>query len=100
MRKWVLQVQEIDDLEEHLSDDFFFFSSKADKCYTTAPYTKESMLIFGSEDSGLPPEFFQRWPERFYRIPMRPGARCLNLACSTAVVLYEALRQATFETMK
>ncbi len=88
-----LRVEETDDLEPHLSGSFFFFSSKATQCYTSAPYTEESLLIFGSEESGLPPEFFQRWPDRFYRIPMKPGARCLNLACSAAVVLYEALRQ-------
>lgn len=88
-----LQVQEIDDLEAHLNHSFFFFSSKAKECYTSASYTKDSMLIFGSEESGLPPEFFQKWPDRFYRIPMKRGARCLNLACSAAVVLYEALRQ-------
>ena len=95
-----LRVEEADDLEPHLNGPFFFFSSKATECYTTAPYTSDSMLIFGSEESGLPPGFFQRWPDRFYQIPMKPGARCLNLACSAAVVLFEALRQTTFERAK
>lgn len=98
-----LQVEEIDDLATYLEKCphlFFFFSSKASRSYTAASYSGDSLLIFGSEESGLPDEFFQRWPERFFRIPMKEGARCLNLACSAAIVLYEAMRQTTFEKLK
>ncbi len=98
-----LDVQEIDELGIHLeknSSPFYFFSSKAKQCYTTAPYTTDCQLIFGSEESGFPETFFQKWPERFYRIPMKAGSRCLNLACSAAIVLYEAMRQTSFSTVK
>jgi len=94
-----LELQETDDLETQLLESghpFFFFSSKATRCYTTALYTANCMLVFGSEEAGLPPAFFEKWPDRFYRIPMKPGARCLNLACSAAIVLYEAMRQTGF----
>ena len=94
-----LNVEEIDDLFTFLeksSAPFFFFSSKATQIYTEATYTLNTQLIFGSEDAGLPPCFFQKWPEKFYRIPMRKNARCINLACSTAIVLYEAQRQTHF----
>jgi tRNA (cytidine/uridine-2'-O-)-methyltransferase len=89
-------VEEIDDLEAYLEKTtapFFFFSSKASKSYTTAHYTPDSLLIFGSETTGLPPHYFEKWKERFFTIPMIPQSRCLNLATSAGVVLYEAIRQ-------
>ncbi len=71
----------------------FFLTSKASKSYTKAEYTEESLLIFGKETKGLPEEIRERFPEDCVRIPMIPGARCLNLSNSVAVVAYEALRQ-------
>lgn len=94
-----VSVEEIDDLEAYLEKSqrpFFFLSSKASPLYTEASYTKDAILIFGSETKGLAPIFWNRWPERFYTIPMVPNQRCLNLASSAAIVLYEALRQTGF----
>lgn len=91
-----VSITEIDDLEAWLiatDAPFFFFSSKAHQRYTDAPFSSNAILIFGSETSGLPPAFHEKWPDRFYKIPMVQGARCLNLANSVAVVLYEAIRQ-------
>lgn len=89
-----VQVEQIDDLDGYLEqteEPFFFFSSKVSQSYRSAPYTSNSLLIFGSETSGLPPQYFERWPERFFTIPMLPGSRCLNLATSVGVVLFEAI---------
>jgi tRNA (cytidine/uridine-2'-O-)-methyltransferase len=97
-----VHVEETDDLCAYLETtrhDFFFFSSKASKMYIDAPFTSQSLLIFGSETTGLPPIVWERWPERFYAIPMRDKTRCLNLANSAAIVLYEALRQTHFELL-
>ena len=97
-----VQVEEIDNLEPYLENTtspFFFFSSKTKALYTEAPYTPDSLLIFGSETAGLSPLFWEKWPDRFYTIPMVKGQRCLNLANSAAVVLYEALRQTDFATL-
>jgi tRNA (cytidine/uridine-2'-O-)-methyltransferase len=93
-----VDVQEIDDLDAYLAEhpSFFFFSSKSTQPYTQAPYEPNSLLIFGSETAGLPPHLHTNWPDRFFTIPMVPGARCLNLANSAAIVLYEALRQTNF----
>ncbi len=94
-----VDVEETRNLEDFLDESqspFFFFSSKASKPYTEAPYTDDSLLIFGSETAGLPPHFFQKWEKNFYTIPMRKEARCLNLANSAAIVLYEAMRQNQF----
>lgn len=90
-----VHIEEIDNLEEYLEgkNPFFFFSSKAKKAYTEAKIPMGSYLIFGSETKGLEKHFFQRWPEHFFTIPMKENARCLNLATSVGIVLYEALRQ-------
>ncbi len=90
-----VEVEEIDNLETYLEKTdapFFFFSSKAKQSYTEAPYASNALLIFGSETEGLPTKYFEKWGERFFKIPMMPQARCLNLATSAAIVLYEALR--------
>lgn len=71
----------------------YFFSSHATTSYTDVNYTPDDTLIFGAETHGLPPEVFARWPEKMVTIPMLPGARCLNLATSAGIALYEALRQ-------
>lgn len=92
-------VAEIENLEvylETLEAPFYFFSSHATKSYTTIDYSPEDHLVFGSETSGLPPIIWERWKERFYTLPMKPGVRCLNLANTVAVVTYEAWRQNQF----
>lgn len=71
----------------------FFLTSKASKSYTGVKYTEDSLLIFGKETKGLSEKIRERFPEDCVRIPMIPGARCLNLSNSVAVVTYEALRQ-------
>jgi tRNA (cytidine/uridine-2'-O-)-methyltransferase len=91
-----VNVQIIDDLEKYLEQEkvpFFFFSSKAQTLYTDVAYTQDHLLIFGSETSGLPPSFYERWPKQAVKIPMLPNARCLNLATSVGIGIYEALRQ-------
>jgi len=94
-----VEVEEIDDLHSYLEGQpplFFFFSSKAEQFYTEPCYPPESVLIFGSETEGLPASFRERWPDRFFKIPMSLKTRCLNLACSVSIVLFEALRQNHF----
>lgn len=89
-----VEVEEIDDLPLYLEGKSpFFFSSKAELSYTEAKYPLDAILVFGSETDGLPPFFWQKWPDRFFKIPMSSKARCLNLACSVSIVLFEALRQ-------
>lgn len=91
-----VEVEEIDDLTTCLTGPCFFFSSKAKKLYTEAEYTSDAFLIFGSETTGLPEQFWEKWPDRFFTLPMRAGQRCLNLASTASIVLYEALRQTHF----
>lgn len=98
-----VSVKEESAIEEYLdklTTPFYFFSSKAQKCYTTIDFGPNDHLIFGSETSGLPPFFHEKWSSHFYTIPMKPGARCLNLSNSVAIVLYEAYRQINLKKSK
>lgn len=93
----------IDDLYAYLEKTaapFYFFSSHAHTSYTDISYADDSILIFGSEDAGLPPKFKETWPEKFITIPMRPESRCLNLSNSVAIGVYEALRQTSFSALQ
>lgn len=92
-----VQVQEnLEVFLENTSSQFFFFSSHAKKLYTEVNYKPDDLLIFGSETKGLPKTFFERWPDRFVKIPMIEGVRCLNLATSVGIAVYEAWRQNHF----
>ena len=96
-----VDVSFLDDLADYLqntSHNFYFFSSKATQTYSDINYAADDLLIFGSETSGLPQHFVDKWPDRFAKIPMIPEARCLNLATSVGIVLFEAWRQQNFIT--
>lgn len=82
---------------ENYPGAFYFFSSKAQVFYTDVQYQSNALLIFGSETTGLPESFFDKWPEKFVKIPMIPNVRCLNLATSVGIGVYEAWRQQDFQ---
>jgi tRNA (cytidine/uridine-2'-O-)-methyltransferase len=98
-----VQLETLDDLDVWIAAEpkpVFFFSSKAKKIYTEAEYPTDSILIFGSETEGLPESLWKKYAEQFYTIPMAEGQRCINLASSAAIVLYEALRQQKFSLLR
>lgn len=94
-----VNVQIVDNLEELLTHEqrFYFFSSKASKLYTQFQYQADDWLIFGSETTGLPAAWFDKWSEKYATLPMQPNARCLNLATAAGIVVYEAWRQQSFK---
>ncbi|MCF7855171.1 MAG: tRNA (cytidine(34)-2'-O)-methyltransferase [Candidatus Pacebacteria bacterium] len=81
-------------LEDQKPTRLVFASTKGRKSVFETHFCASDCLIFGNETSGFPEEFYRRYSDDLYQIPM-PGehARSLNLANSVAVVLYEALRQ-------
>ena len=95
-----VNVEIIDDLRSWLSkthSPFYFLSSHATTFYSTVQYAPGSIFIFGSETSGLPPYFRETWPDSFLTLPMLKNSRCLNLANTVSIVLYEAWRQIGFD---
>jgi len=73
----------------------FFASTRGQRDLYDCQFVPGDYLVFGNEGGGLPPDFYGRYTEQLFRIPM-PGehARSINLANAAAVVLYEAYRQA------
>lgn len=82
-----------DFFEKNAGGEFFYFTSKGTRAHTAVEYHDGSYLVFGSETHGLPEKLLYDNPEKCVRIPMRGGARCLNLSNAVAVGVYEALRQ-------
>lgn len=87
--------ESVDDFFEHnpWSERFFFATTKTTKPYFEPSYQKGDYLFFGSETSGIPIEILEHKPEQCITIPMTKEGRSLNLAISTGIILYEAIRQ-------
>jgi len=73
---------------------WFALTTKGAAAYDAVRFAPGDIVVFGSETRGLPEAVLAPCPlERRLRIPMREGARSLNLSNSVAVVVYEAWRQ-------
>lgn len=78
----------------------WYATTKAHQVYTDVSYGPDDFIMFGNESRGIPEEILVEHPENCIRIPMLPDERSLNLANSVAIVLYEALRQQSFEGLE
>jgi len=67
-------------------------TTKATTAYTGFAFGAGDILLFGRESAGVTEEVHQAADARL-TIPMRPGARSINVALSVAMVAGEALRQ-------
>jgi tRNA (cytidine/uridine-2'-O-)-methyltransferase len=67
-------------------------TTKATSAYTDFGFAAGDILLFGRESAGVTEEVHQAADARL-TIPMRPGARSINVALSVAMVAGEALRQ-------
>ena len=71
----------------------WFFTTKASVGFWDAAYGAGDWLVFGRESRGLPESLLKDNPTACVRIPMRDGARSLNLATAVGIGVFEALRQ-------
>lgn len=72
--------------------DYFYLTTKTNRCYYYATFKPGNFLVFGRETKGLPESLLAANSERLLTIPMH-GTRSLNLATAVAIVLFEAVRQ-------
>ena len=70
----------------------FAAAPEAAENYAQENLTSSAALVVGSEDKGLS-DFWLQAADRKIRIPMRGKADSLNASVSTAIILYEILRQ-------
>jgi tRNA (cytidine/uridine-2'-O-)-methyltransferase len=80
-----------------LNDRFFFATTKTTQPYFNHTFQAGDYLFFGSEITGIPSEILENSPSQCMTIPMTKEGRSLNLAISTGIILYEAIKQ-NFET--
>ncbi|MBZ4646582.1 MAG: tRNA ((34)/cytosine(34)/5-carboxymethylaminomethyluridine(34)-2-O)-methyltransferase TrmL [Clostridia bacterium] len=100
----LLDIQYYDNIEHFFKvnkgGNFFYATTKAVNIYSDITYPDNCFLVFGKETAGLPEELLKDNKDRCIRIPMIEGARSLNLSNSVAIIVYEALRQKGFESLK
>ena len=77
----------------------YMATTKAGKVYTEAEFEADCFIMFGKESKGIPEEILIENQDNCVRIPMVGETRSLNLSNSVAIILYEALRQNSFESM-
>lgn len=68
------------------------FAKKGEKSFWSIPRPNRLFMIFGSETKGLPEEILSIYRDATYHIPIYKEIRCLNLATSVGITLYESLR--------
>ena len=76
-----------------ISDNAYFATTKTDKPYFNAKFKDGDFIFFGSETAGIPEDILNKYKEQNITIPMTKDGRSLNLAISTGIVLYDAIRQ-------
>ena len=72
---------------------FHLLSVHAGRSLYDVRFTPGDLLVFGSEDDGLPNSITDAHPEECLRIPMVRGVRSLNVSSAVAIAAYEAARQ-------
>ena len=78
---------------------FFMLSTHGERSLYECEFCKGDALVFGNESSGLPQDFYTKYKDRLFKIPM-PGeyARSINLANAVSIAAYECYRQISIET--
>tara|TARA_Y100000590_G_scaffold224183_1_gene253565 strand:- start:1346 stop:1705 length:360 start_codon:yes stop_codon:yes gene_type:complete len=85
-------------IEEFPERRVFAATSSTSNIYTNPTYSWEDSFLFGPEDTGLPTNVLNIFPEeQRIAIPMFPNNRSLNLSNSVAITTYEAWRQLGFK---
>ena len=77
----------------NITTNAHFATTKTNKPYFEAEFRDGDYIFFGSETAGIPEEILAKYKEQNITIPMTKEGRSLNLAISTGIVLYEAIRQ-------
>ena len=80
-------------LERMEAKRFWLVTKFGTRNYCDVSFQPGDALVFGRESTGLPDSLHQQHQDRRILIPMPGPVRCLNLATSAGIVMYEAARQ-------
>ena len=86
---------DFDDFLDKNKGEFYFFTRYGKKSHSEFDYREDKniYLIFGKESTGIPKEILRNYLDRCVRIPCSDNVRCLNVANSVAIAVYEVMRQ-------
>jgi tRNA (cytidine/uridine-2'-O-)-methyltransferase len=87
-----------DYIETHGTESLYAISTKGSQTYSDCEINKGDSFIFGPETRGLPKKILDKFKsDTILRIPMLKNSRSLNLSNSASIIVYEALRQNSFD---
>jgi len=83
-------------LETEKPEHLFLASTRGSRSLYDHKFRPGAYLVFGSEHRGFPSDFYEKYKDLLFSIPM-PGkqVRSINLANAVSIVAYEAYRQMT-----
>ena len=87
---------DFDDFLDKNKGEYYFFTRYGKKAHSEFDFSDRSKniyLIFGKESTGIPKEILRNSLDRCTRIPCSDNVRCLNVANSVAIAIYEVMRQ-------
>src|SRR5699024_10454263 len=91
-------------LEASKEGELFLVSKFANRTYSEVDYTdteKDYYFLFGKETTGLPEEFMRAHEDECIRLPMNDEhVRSLNLSNTAAIMIYEVMRQQSFNGLE
>lgn len=82
---------------------FYYIENFGTRYYTDCDFSnqeEELFFIFGKETKGIPKDLIEGRDNNCLRIPMNDKVRSFNLSNSTAIIIFEALRQQKFGALK
>lgn len=97
-----LQVIYYDSISEFFningSKKLIFLSSHGTKNHWDIPFEDNMFLVFGKESVGLPKHIIKTYESSLFKIPIyNKKVRSLNLSNAVSIIVYEGLRQLTFQ---
>ena len=90
-----VKISEFDDWKDYITKRNgrkILLSTRGIKSHYDYSFNKSDNLIVGRESAGVP-EYVHQESDEVLKINMKAGARSLNVATSSAIVISEAIRQ-------
>ena len=90
-----VKISEFDDWKDYMTKRNgrkILLSTKGSKSHYDYNFNQSDNLIVGRESAGVP-EYVHQEVDEVVKISMKAGARSLNVATSSAIVISEAIRQ-------
>lgn len=91
--------ENIDDFFSKNNGEFYFltrYGHKPQDSFNYSDSSKNIYFVFGKESTGIPKEILKPFIDRCIRMPMTDKVRALNLSNTVAIMVYEALRQQSY----